>query len=74
MHHLYSMILSSSETRARSKLLAQQIGAYHLDLNIDVVVNAIISLFTSVLSLTPRFRMHGGTNSENLALQNIQVS
>jgi len=64
---------SSAETRARARALAAQIGSYHIDLNIDLVVNAIVTLFTSVMQLTPRFRLNGGSNAENLALQNIQA-
>jgi len=58
----------------RSKALAQQIGAYHLDINIDSLVSCVVALFTSITSRTPRFRVDGGTPAENLALQNIQVS
>lgn len=64
---------SSSETRARAKDLARDIGAYHTDLNIDTVVDALTKLFTTITSFTPRFKLHGGTAAENLALQNIQA-
>lgn len=57
----------------RAKVLAQQIGAYHLDINIDSLVSCVVALFTSITSKTPRFRVDGGTPAENLALQNIQV-
>lgn len=64
---------SSSETRARAKALANDIGAYHIDLNIDTVVKALTTLFTTVTSVVPRFKVHGGSQTENLALQNIQA-
>ncbi|CAD6906105.1 unnamed protein product [Tilletia controversa] len=64
---------SSADTRARAKDLAQAIGSYHIDLNMDIVVRAITTLFTSVTSKSPRFKVHGGTPAENLALQNIQA-
>lgn len=64
---------SSTDTRSRSKALAQQIGAYHLDINIDSLVSCVVALFTSITSRTPRFRVDGGTPAENLALQNIQA-
>lgn len=64
---------SSSETRQRAKDLAEAIGSYHIDLNMDIVVSAIVSLFVLVTSKTPRFKVHGGTPAENLALQNIQA-
>ncbi|KAJ1022538.1 hypothetical protein NDA16_003527 [Ustilago loliicola] len=64
---------SSTETRQRAADLAKHIGSYHIDLNMDLVIRAIITLFSTVTSATPRFRVHGGTPAENLALQNIQA-
>lgn len=64
---------SSADTRNRAKALAEAIGSYHIDLNMDTIVTAVRTLFTTVTGLTPRFRVHGGSNAENLALQNIQV-
>lgn len=53
--------------------MAQQIGSSHWDVCIDSVVQALVSLFTTVTGKTPRFRVDGGTPAENLALQNIQA-
>lgn len=68
---------SSVATRQRAKLLARAIGAFHVDLNIDTVVTAVRNLFAVAVqpftSKTPRFRAHGGSVAENLALQNIQA-
>ena len=64
---------SSKETRARAKELAMHIGAYHVDLNIDTVVTALTNLFSVVTNFRPRFKVHGGSSTENLALQNIQA-
>ncbi|KAF9915347.1 glutamine-dependent NAD(+) synthetase [Lobosporangium transversale] len=64
---------SSDETRKRAKQLAETIGSYHIDLNMDTVVTALQVLFTLVTGKTPAFRAHGGSNVENLALQNIQA-
>lgn len=64
---------SSAETRRRAKQLAESIGSYHVDLNMDTVVTAVRSLFAAITGHTPRFRAHGGSNAENLALQNIQA-
>lgn len=36
-------------------------------------VEALVTLFTTVMGKRPRFRAHGGTTPENLALQNIQA-
>lgn len=60
---------SSKETRNRAKQLAKDIGAVHTDLNMDTVVNALVGLFTLVTGFKPRFSVHGGTATENLALQ-----
>ncbi|OJD34895.1 glutamine-dependent nad(+) synthetase [Diplodia corticola] len=64
---------SSAETRNRAKDLAKDIGAYHTDLDIDSVATALKTLFTTVTGFVPQFRVHGGSNTENLALQNIQA-
>ncbi len=64
---------SSRETRKRAKQLAEQIGAYHLDINMDGLVNALQSLFTRITQKKPRFKVEGGTYQENQALQNIQA-
>ena len=64
---------SSKETRRRAKELAEVIGSYHIDLNMDAVVTALRVMFAAVTGKTPRFRSQGGTNEENIALQNIQA-
>ncbi|PLW51740.1 hypothetical protein PCASD_00524 [Puccinia coronata f. sp. avenae] len=64
---------SSPETRKRAKDLASAIGSYHTDLNMDAVVTAIRTLFAVTTGKTPLFKIHGGTQTENLALQNIQA-
>jgi NAD+ synthase (glutamine-hydrolysing) len=37
------------------------------------MVAAVISVFVSAMSMTPRYVVHGGSNTEDLALQNIQA-
>uniref|UniRef100_A0A8D0HBE5 Glutamine-dependent NAD(+) synthetase n=1 Tax=Sphenodon punctatus TaxID=8508 RepID=A0A8D0HBE5_SPHPU len=64
---------SSEETHARAKLLAEQIGSYHINLNIDRAVKAVIGIFNVVMGKSPRFRVHGGNHRQNLALQNVQA-
>jgi NAD+ synthase (glutamine-hydrolysing) len=65
---------SSADTRKRAKDLSDAIGSYHIDLNMDSIVASVQSLFSLVTNKTPRFKVHGGSNTENLALQNIQVA
>ncbi|KAJ2311343.1 glutamine-dependent NAD(+) synthetase [Coemansia sp. Cherry 401B] len=64
---------SSRETRARAAHLAQAIGCYHVDLNMDAAVTAIVTLFALVAGSTPQYAVRGGSSRENLALQNIQA-
>jgi NAD+ synthase (glutamine-hydrolysing) len=64
---------SSGDTRNRAKQLAKHIGATHTDLNIDSIINALMGAFTLVTGFKPRFSVHGGSPTENLALQNIQA-
>ncbi|CAE6506336.1 unnamed protein product [Rhizoctonia solani] len=64
---------SSVDTRQRAKALSEAIGSYHLDLNMDSLVTAVRQLFAVVTGHRPQFRAHGGSNAENLALQNIQA-
>jgi NAD+ synthase (glutamine-hydrolysing) len=47
--------------------------SYHTDVNIDSVVTSLRTLFQVVTGMRPRFRVHGGSDAENLALQNIQA-
>jgi NAD+ synthase (glutamine-hydrolysing) len=63
---------SSTETRSRAKELAAAIGSHHIDTNIDVMYNALLKLTSEILEFEPRFKVHGGTMTENLALQNFQ--
>lgn len=64
---------SSVETRQRAKTLASQIGSYHSDISVDGAVSAVLSIFTALTSMKPRFAVHGGSARESLALQNIQA-
>jgi len=40
----------------------------------DTLVVAVRNLFSLITGIKPQFRAHGGSEAENLALQNIQVS
>jgi len=64
---------SSVETRRRARQLADAIGSYHIDLNMDTIVTSLRNLFAFVTGAKPQFRAHGGSAAENLALQNIQA-
>lgn len=64
---------SSENTESRAKRLAEAIGSYHLSIKIDVMVQAVLKVFTLTTGQTPRFSSRGGTNAQDLALQNIQA-
>ncbi|KAF2455564.1 hypothetical protein BDY21DRAFT_289192 [Lineolata rhizophorae] len=64
---------SSAETRGRAKELAAEIGAYHTDMSVDIVVNSLTKLLQLVTGFVPRYKVHGGSDAENIALQNIQA-
>lgn len=64
---------SSEETRSRAKTLADEIGSTHLDVNIDSVVASFEGIVSTTLKKAPKFKVHGGTSTENLALQNVQA-
>lgn len=64
---------SSFETRDRAKRLSKDIGAVHHDTNIDGIFTGFKNLFTGATGFEPKFKVYGGGNAENLALQNIQA-
>ncbi|AMD19745.1 HCL406Wp [Eremothecium sinecaudum] len=64
---------SSAETRTRAKKLSEIIGSYHVDFNMDSVVSSVVSLFEVTTGKKPIYKVFGGSNLENLALQNIQA-
>ncbi|KAK4546042.1 hypothetical protein LTR36_002179 [Oleoguttula mirabilis] len=63
---------SSKETRSRAIDLAAAIGANHIDTDIDEMVQALHNVVSKTLNIEPKFKVHGGTQTENLALQNFQ--
>ncbi|CDR39327.1 CYFA0S03e02212g1_1 [Cyberlindnera fabianii] len=64
---------SSKETRDRAKELSEKVGSYHVDLNMDTLVEAVVTVFEVATGKRPVFKIFGGTQTENLALQNIQA-
>lgn len=64
---------SSDATKKRARDLAGQIGSNHLAIVIDTAVQAIVGIWTATMRLVPKFRVNGGTENENMALQNVQA-
>lgn len=72
---------SSSETQRRARSVAHDVGSYHMLLDIAQIVDSALNAFVAAFSSRsttpqvqkPRFRTRGGSNAENLALQNVQA-
>ncbi|KAL7566189.1 hypothetical protein ACA910_011263 [Epithemia clementina (nom. ined.)] len=64
---------SSESTTSRAKRLGEAIGSYHLSIKIDVMVSSVLQVFAATFGKTPQYSVRGGTQSEDLALQNIQA-
>jgi NAD+ synthase (glutamine-hydrolysing) len=66
---------SSKETCENAKFLSKELGATHLDVKIDKILQAFQETFTDTLGkeLKPKFLSQGGTYEEDIALQNIQA-
>ncbi|KAG4305585.1 hypothetical protein PORY_001141 [Pneumocystis oryctolagi] len=64
---------SSSETKQRAKKLSNAIGSYHIDLNMDNLVKIVLQIFSCVTGKQIKFKQHGGSDCENIALQNLQA-
>lgn len=64
---------SSAETRRRAKRLAEEMNAYHSNVDIDKITSAILTVFEFAFHKIPKFLSRGGSWTEDLALQNIQA-
>ncbi|KAI1822843.1 NAD+ synthase [Xylaria intraflava] len=64
---------SSEETRSRADRLAKKLGAWHMSISIDALVQANMAVIENALDFTPKYLVEGGGHAENLALQNIQA-
>ena len=64
---------SSETTRLSAKNLSEEIGSYHKEVNIDKIVSAFSDTFTEEFKLIPKFNSQGGSDAEDIALQNIQA-
>ncbi|PHH87654.1 hypothetical protein CDD83_8588 [Cordyceps sp. RAO-2017] len=74
LHTCYMGTQHSGEpTRSRAANLAECIGAYHSDVDIDDTVAAHERIVQQTLKFKPKFQVEGGSVAENLAKQNIQA-
>lgn len=75
LHTCYmGTVNSGEETRGRAKRLAERLGAYHSDIKIDEAVIAHENIIAQTLDgFRPKYGVEGGSQTENLARQNIQA-
>ncbi|KAH6774041.1 carbon-nitrogen hydrolase family protein [Perilla frutescens var. frutescens] len=59
-------------SRRQSRALAEEIGSWHLEMSINGVVSALLSLFQTLTGKFLRRKEEGGTNVEDSALENLQ--
>ena len=64
---------SSQATRNRALQLATEIGVYHCDANMNPITQAFENVFQTMTGKKANFVAHGGSYTEDLALQNIQA-
>lgn len=65
---------SSEDSNKLAAALAQALGAHHISFNFDRLVSAFISIVATALrGFVPRYTAKGGSNEEDLALQNMQA-
>ncbi|KDP25253.1 hypothetical protein JCGZ_20409 [Jatropha curcas] len=64
---------SSEAMKQQAKAMADDIGSRHLDVSVDSVVSALLSVFQTVTGKKPRNKVDGGSDAENRGLKNIQA-
>ncbi|KAF2628166.1 glutamine-dependent NAD(+) synthetase [Macroventuria anomochaeta] len=74
LHTMYMGVTahSSVETRSRAQRLADSIGAYHFDMDIDELFTAQRNLLGRFANYEPKFSIYCN-KAENFALHNIQA-
>ena len=75
LHTIYIATNNSSHaTKSRADRLAGTIGAYHTCFNIDMIISSVLQVFKTFSGgKVPKFLSEGGSNTEDLSLQNIQA-
>lgn len=77
LHTVYLAVegQSSTDTRERASKLCEEIGAWHTSVDISPAISAVLLVFQKAFGSAkqPQFKVHGGSEVENLALQNVQA-
>lgn len=63
---------NSNETRASAKAIAEEIGSNHLEIDIDSIFSCFKESIFSSIGFTAKFKSEGGSEGEDLSLQNLQ--
>lgn len=68
LHTCYmGTVNSGDDTRSRAKRLAERLGAYHSDINIDETIDAHETIIQKALKIKPRYTMDGGSPAEQVS-------
>jgi len=62
---------SKDSSKSKASRVASAIGAKHYDINIDNTFDAFVKQFKGATGLEPKYESAGGSNTEDIALQNI---
>ena len=75
MHTAFLATINNSPvTQERAKHLALEVGSYHIEGSIDGDIDAFVAGFQKMTGFeAPKFKLNGGTATEDLALQNLQA-
>ena len=64
---------SSKKSKENSKAIANEIGSYHIEINIEKIIKAFVDTFEDAFKKTPKFVAHGGDMRQDIQLQNLQA-
>ncbi|XP_057993545.1 glutamine-dependent NAD(+) synthetase isoform X3 [Hevea brasiliensis] len=64
---------SSKIIKGRAKVLADEIGSWHLDVSIEIVVSALLSVIQTLTGKQTLNKVDGGSDVEIQGLRNIQA-
>ncbi|XP_065858988.1 glutamine-dependent NAD(+) synthetase-like isoform X2 [Euphorbia lathyris] len=64
---------SCESSRKQAKILAQEIGSWHLDVSIDTIVSTLLSVVQKLVGKRPQNKGDGGSCVENRGLKDVQA-
>ena len=63
---------SNEISKCNSKQIADEIGSYHIEINIENIVNAFLDVFEQAFKRRPQCEKEGGSIIEDKQIQNLQ--